>query len=62
MTAEYSGSYFRDIPVCVTAVPFEGKKLDHWEIINGAIINEDGETVTFLPDADCVIAPVYVEG
>ncbi|HAV00415.1 MAG TPA: spore coat protein CotH [Lachnospiraceae bacterium] len=62
MTGEFKGRYFPQVPVSVTARPLKGESFDHWEVSNGTIVAGQGESVTLLPDRDCMIRPVYSGG
>lgn len=53
----WSGKYFRGLPVTITAMPVEGYRFVRWEgAPEGA---GTGETLSFVLDGDVAVAPVF---
>ncbi len=58
-TGEYNGLYFREVPVTVTARPADGEVFDHWQVEGGTVIDSEGDSITFIPDGECIVTAVY---
>ncbi|SFH80500.1 Fn3 associated [Tindallia magadiensis] len=53
----FSGHYFSDLPITLTAYPAEGQSFSHWEI-NGEPYS-DQSTLTITPEEGKLIRPVF---
>jgi hypothetical protein len=53
---QHSGSYFKDIPLRLEAVPKPGRVFSHWKV-NGTLFNED--VVTIDPTEDLDVEAVF---
>ncbi|MDQ2086999.1 CotH kinase family protein [Herbivorax sp. ANBcel31] len=58
-SSSWSGVYFDGVPITVTAVPEEGYEFERWEGVSG--VNQESETITFNPQNNMTISPVFTE-
>jgi len=57
--ANWSGIYFKDIPLTLTAIPQPGFSFSHWE---GVEVNDPSkEIISVIPDSDLQIIAVFEE-
>ncbi len=56
-TSNWTGIYFKGVPVTLKAVANEGYEFDHWEGISG--VATTSESITFNPDANVSVRPVF---
>ena len=56
----WSGSYYTDYPVILTATPVEGKSFDHWELSDGRTVTAATAEITMT--ADLTVTAVYGAG
>lgn len=54
--SEWSGTYFKGIPIKVEAIPKEGYKFSHWENINSS-----DSIFEFTPESDQTLKAVFVK-
>ena len=57
--SNWTGIYFKGVPVTLKAIPNEGYKFDHWEGISG--VTATSESITFIPDANVSVRAVFVK-
>ncbi len=55
--SDWTGLYFKGVPVTLKAVPNKGYEFDHWEGISG--VSATSESITFNPDENVSITPVF---
>jgi len=55
--SDWTGTYFKGVPITLKAVPVKGYKFSHWEGISNADTKTD--TISFIPDTDMNIKAVY---
>lgn len=55
--SNWSGIYFKGVPITLKAFPAEGYKFDHWEGVSGVASNSD--TITFIPSENMNIKAVF---
>jgi len=55
--SNWSGIYFKGVPITLKAFPAEGYKFDHWEGVTGVESNSD--TITFIPSENMNIKAVF---
>ncbi len=55
--SEWSGIYFKGVPVTLKAVPSEGFEFCHWSGIRN--ISKTSDTISFIPTEDMSITAVY---
>ncbi len=53
----WTGVYFKGVPVTLKAIPETGYKFDHWEGINGVVNTSD--TITFDPEGNMEVKAVF---
>jgi hypothetical protein len=54
----FQGTYFKGIPVFITAMPFEGYQFSHWEGLVGESALKS--TIEILADEDIQLQPIFV--
>ena len=55
--SNWSGIYFKGVPVTLTAVPAAGYKFDHWEGVTG--VTPTSQSITFNTDENVSIKPIF---
>lgn len=55
----FSGTYFKETAVTLTAVPRDGYRFSGWEVTGGTIENTMAETITFRMESAMVIKAVF---
>lgn len=56
--SNWTGIYFKGVPVTLKAIPNEGYRFDHWEGITGVTTTSD--TITFDPTGNVSVRAVFV--
>jgi hypothetical protein len=55
--SNWSGVYFKELPLTLTAIPRPGYRFSHWEGAKGGVIFD--ETIVLYPDQDVQVSAVF---
>lgn len=55
----FSGRYFRDYPVDITAIPKDGYRFVGWEVNGGSVTDTEKESTQLTAEGECTIIAVF---
>ena len=59
-SGSWSGVYYTDVPVQLSAHPEPGMRLDHWEVSSGKLEQSEDGSASLRLDGDVTVSAVFV--